>query len=69
MVSYQIPMLLRRAPNLSVTPKTQFPQLFNFGVPLIAIILDRKATGIIHSDVATETMQDAAGFKCHETRI
>lgn len=54
-----IPMLFGRAPNVSIAPPAELPQLFHLLVLLIQVILDRQAGGVEDADIAPQAVENA----------
>ena len=55
---YQISVLFRRNPKMTITPSTQTPQLHDLGVLVLDIILDREPSRIVYSHIAPEPEKD-----------
>jgi hypothetical protein len=51
--TYQVTMLLRRNPEVSVAPLAEFPKLYYLGVIVLYIILDRESNWIVYAHIAT----------------
>lgn len=60
---YQIPMLLRRNPNVAITPSTQVPQFLYFGMLVLHIIFDWQACRIVDSDIAAQPKEETGRLK------
>jgi len=68
-MAYEISMLFRRHPDMSVTPFAQVSELLYLCMRMLYVVLDGQTCGVIHADVATEPEKYAGGFKSEETRI
>lgn len=55
---YQISVLFRRNPEVSVTPPTQVAKLLDLRVCVLYIVFDRQPGRIIYAHVASQTPQD-----------
>lgn len=51
--TYQLPMLLRRNPDVAITPLAHFSQFLDFGMVVLDVVFDGEAFGVEDSDVAT----------------
>lgn len=47
-------MLLRRYPDMTVTPFAEFTKLLHFWMLVLHIILDRQIRGVIDANVSTQ---------------
>lgn len=52
---------------MAVAPLAQFPQLLNFRVTVLDVVLLGQAGRVEYSDIAAETEQNTAGFVGKQT--
>lgn len=62
-------MLLRRNPNVAITPSAELSELLHLLVCMLHVILDREPIGIIYTNVATESKEDAGRFEGNEPGV
>lgn len=62
-------MLLRRNPNMAITPPAELSQLLHLFVRMLDVILDREPVRIIHTDVTAEPKEDARCFEGDKPRV
>lgn len=48
-------MLLRRYPNVSITPLTQITQLLHFRMIVLDVVFEWQVSGIVDAHVAAES--------------
>jgi hypothetical protein len=51
--TYEITVLFRRHPNVTITPFTQFTQFLHFGMLMLHIVLDRQPSRIKNTHIST----------------
>lgn len=60
---YQVPVLLRRYPEVSVTPAAQVAELLDLGMCVLHIVFDRQSTRVVYAYVASKTPEDAGDLE------
>jgi hypothetical protein len=61
--AYQISVLFRRDPEVSIAPPTQVTEFLDLGMRVLHVILHRQARRIINADVTAKTPQNAANLE------
>ena len=67
--TYQISMLFRRDPEVSIAPPTQVTEFLDFGMRVLHVIFHGQARRIVHSDVTAKTPENAANLESEKFRI
>ena len=67
--TYQISMLFRRDPEVSIAPSTQVAELLDLGMRVLDVVFHGKARRVIYADVAAKTPENAANLESEKFRI
>jgi hypothetical protein len=67
--TYQISMLFRRDPEVSIAPSTQVTEFLDLGMCVLHVIFHGQARRVIYADVAAQTPENAANLEGEKFRI
>ena len=67
--TYQISMLFRRDPEVSITPSAQVAKFLDLGMRVLDVVFHGKARRVIYADVAAKTPENAANFESEKFGI
>ena len=57
-------MLLRRYPDMTITPFAEFTKLLNFRVLMLDVVFDRQTERIENTNISTQTPEYPRTFEC-----
>jgi hypothetical protein len=62
-------MLLRRNPDMAVTPAAEISEFLHFLVVVLYIIFDGETGRVIDANITAEAEEDPGGFEGEEARV
>lgn len=68
-ITDQISMLLRRYPNMTVTPYTKLPKLLDLGVTDIGVVFHWKPLRVENTHIASKSEKNARRLISHKSRV